>query len=375
MNNEDILVGLLIFLAGILALETRISVAILEVLAGIVAGNLFHATSSHWIDNLSMFGLLGLMFFAGLETDVRLLRRVWRPSLAIGAASFGCPLLLVLATAHLLGLPGREALLLAVGLSTTSVALLYAIFRERALVLPEHGQLLLAAAMVVDVASIVALALLFEGITMLSLLLAALALLLTAHMPRLGRWLVERYSGNRIELKTRFILLVLLTMVLLAREASIHVSLFGFVLGVFFSDFVAEDPVLEAKLKSLIFGLMAPIFFFKAGLYVRLASFHWAMLPFIALLGLVAYAGKYFGTLACARRFLPPDVARLAALVFNVRLSFGIIAATFGLESGILRQEMFLTMILIVVGTSLATSLLLRFRPAATPAPAGETEP
>ncbi|MFZ2957136.1 MAG: cation:proton antiporter [Candidatus Ozemobacteraceae bacterium] len=362
MGNEDILVSLLIFLAGIISLEIGVSVAILEITAGIAAGNLFHLMSSDWIDHLSLFGLLGLMFFAGFETDVKLLKKNWRSSISIGFASFLLPFSLVFILGYnLSGLELMEALLVSIGLSTTSVALLYAIFKEKPLADPEYQQLLLSAAMVVDITSIFMLAFIFEGLTAISVLIFVFCILFLAHIPKIGKWLVLRYPQDHIEIKMRFVLLVLLSMVLLSKQASIHVSLFGFFIGIFFSEFMEEDKELAAKLKSLVFGLMAPVFFFKAGLYVRLASLKWSMLPSILLFGIVAYLAKYIGTYYSARLFLPEKISKLGGLTFNVRLSFGIIAATFGLESGILRQEMFLTMILIVVGASIITSLLIRY--------------
>jgi Kef-type K+ transport system membrane component KefB len=368
--NEDILVTVLIFLAGILALEFRISVAILEVVAGIVAANLFRLTSSNWIDNLSLFGLLGLMFFAGFETDVKLLKRIWRPSLAIGTASFGVPCCLLLGCGvFLLDLKWQEALLLAISLSTTSVALLYTLFKERHLVTLRAQHLLMSAAMVVDIISIFALAIIFEGMTALSVLVFAFSLLFLSQIPKLGTWLIRRYHSDQIEFRTRFVLLVLLSMVLLSKQASIHVSLFGFFIGIFFSEFMEADQELASKLKSMIFGLMAPIFFFKAGLYVRLASFQWSLLPLMLFLGMVAFWGKYLGTFLTARRYLSAPEARLAGLLFNVQLTFSIIAATFGLESGILRQELFQSVILIVVGASILTSILIRHSPAAEVSP------
>ena len=360
MNNEDILVSLLIFLAGIISLEIKVSVAIMEIMAGIVAGNFFRLMSSDWIDNMSLFGLLGLMFFAGFETNVNMLKKNWRSSLTIGVSSFLAPFFLVLVSGYfLLTMEIKEALLFSIGLSTTSVALLYSIFKEKQLIDSEAQQLLLSAAMVVDITSIFALAFIFEGLTALSILLFVFCILFLAQIPRLGRWLVKRYQSDQIEFKMRFILLVLLTMVLLSKQASIHVSLFAFFVGIFFSEFMEEDKELVSKLKSLVFGLMAPIFFFKAGLYVRLISFKWSMLPYVLFLGIVAYLAKFLGTYYSARKFLPQKVAKFAGLIFNVRLSFGIIAATFGLESGILRQEMFLTMIFIVVGASIVTSFLI----------------
>lgn len=361
MSNEGILVGFLILASGVLSLELGISVSVMEILAGILAGTFAGIRSSDWLDHTAAFGLLGLMFFAGFETDFAMLRRNWRSSLTIGLISFFMPAILVGGAAFLLlDMSLKASALTAIGLSTTSLALVYGSLKQEGVLKEARGQALLGAAMVVDVISMVALAVLFEGVTIVSLGVLALILLWLTRLPRLCRWLFIRYASNEVELKTRFILLLLLSLVLASKQASVHVSILAFTAGMVLNDVLAEHGELQLKLQSLVFGLVAPIFFFKAGLSVRLIHFHTGLVPTLAILGLAAFGGKVAGTWLAARKFLPSAEATRAAVLFNYRLTFGIVTAAFGLETGIISSSEYLSILVVVVASSFLTSLMSR---------------
>lgn len=375
MSNEGILVGFLILASGILSLELGISVSVMEILAGVVAGTVAGLRSSDWLEHTAAFGLLGLMFFAGFETDVAMLRRNWRSSLTIGLTSFFTPAILVGGTsALLLGMGPQAAGLTAIGLSTTSLALVYGDLKQKGLLKEERGQTLLGAAMIVDVVSMIALAVLFEGVTIVSLGVLGLILLWLTRLPRLCQWLFVRYSGNEVELKTRFVLLLLLSLVLASKQASVHVSILAFTAGMILNEVLSEHGELQLKLQSIVFGLVAPIFFFKAGLSVRLVNLHAGLVPTLAILGMASFGGKIAGTWFAARKYLPAPEAKRAAVLFNYQLSFGIVTASFGLETGIISASEYLSMLVVIIASSLLTSLMARTRKEEVPAGA-QTRP
>ena len=85
-------ISLLIFIAGVVAVETGFSVAIIEIIAGVIGRNAFGiSANTPWIEFLANVGLLGVMFFAGFETDMTMLRKTWRQSFSIGALSYLVP--------------------------------------------------------------------------------------------------------------------------------------------------------------------------------------------------------------------------------------------------------------------------------------------
>src|ERR1700689_526962 len=83
----------LVFMASILSVELGLAAAIIEIVFGVVAGNLFHIHATTWIDFLATFGSAYLVFLAGTEVDTSLLKKHWRETALIGGASFVIPLL------------------------------------------------------------------------------------------------------------------------------------------------------------------------------------------------------------------------------------------------------------------------------------------
>ncbi len=160
--DDSLFVAVTLVVAGVLALEARVSSALTEIVAGVLLALVADVTSLGWLTFLAHFGMLGLMFMAGFEVDPIVLRRRWGASLVLGLASFVVPLAGIFAIVHFgLGLPPDVAGLIGIGLSTTSLALVYQFLRERELLAGEEGQTVFAGAMVVDILSMVALAVLF----------------------------------------------------------------------------------------------------------------------------------------------------------------------------------------------------------------------
>src|SRR6185503_3701741 len=86
----------LAFAASLISIWTGISVALIEILVGVFAGNVLgiHATTE-WIDFFALLGSGVLTFLAGAEIDPRSLKANLRASLLIGVISFAAPFLLV----------------------------------------------------------------------------------------------------------------------------------------------------------------------------------------------------------------------------------------------------------------------------------------
>lgn len=361
MNQHPVIVSLLILGAGIFALEFGISVAILEILAGVVATNVFHLTQFPWVDFLADMGLIGLMFFAGFEVDGNLLKKTWRKSLRIGAFSFFVPFVsVVLVTTLVFSFELKTGMLVAIGLSTTSLALVYAVLKERGMLESASSQIILSSAMVIDLLSMLALSLLFEGFTFRSLLFAGGILIALRIMPWIGRKIFSRYRGDTIEFEMRTILLVLIALGVVAETAQLHVAVLAFVTGFLFTRLMEEHHILEQKLRGLVFGFFGPIFFFAAGSTIDLSSFNIGTVAFIASLGALVFITKYLASNFALRRYFAAGIPRLGGLLFNFRLSFGVIVAIFGLREGLITVEVYNGILGIVIVLSILSEFLVR---------------
>jgi len=359
VQTESLIVSLLIIAAGVGALEIGFSSSILEIVAGTFASNFLELGNLPWIDFLSNLGLLGLMFFAGLETDPELMRKHFLKSLFIGFSSYFFPLVSVFYFSHyILGYSFENSLLIGIALSTTSLALVYPLLKEKKLLQHPTGQILLAGAMVVDISSMLTMSFLFEGINAYNILFTVALVLLLLKLPRWGEKLFERYKGNQIEFKTRFIVLVLIALGFLSEQVHINEAVLAFTTGIFFAELFKKDLTIEKKIRALIFGFLAPFFFFKAGYSVKLSTISLKVIFLSAFLGGIAFITKYIGTVYATANLFKGAVYKLAGLFFNMRLTFGIVASLFGLKAGLIDEETYVSLLLIIVITSLISSLI-----------------
>ncbi len=196
--DPSIAVALVLVVAAGIALEIGFSSAIAEILAGVALGYFIVGVESlDWVRFLGNLGLLGLMFLAGFEVDINRLRRTWRASAGIGVLSLTTPMVGVFTICFFgIGLAWQSAGLMAIGLSTTSLALVYHALRERGDLAEDFGQVVLGAATVIDVLSMVALALLLGDVgwgTAIVLLVVAISLKFLGTAVA-ARWLIGQSS-------------------------------------------------------------------------------------------------------------------------------------------------------------------------------------
>lgn len=362
--DPSLFVATVLVVAGVLALEFGISAAVTEIVAGVLLALFVDVSAMDWLAFLAQFGMLGLMFMAGFEVDPVVLRRAWRPSLGIGIASFLLPAGGIYGVCRWgFGMVPVVAGLLAIGLSTTSLALVYHFLRERDLLGEDAGQTILGAAMLVDVLSMIGLAVLLGDLGWATAIFLIVAVPLFWGLPRFGEWLFARYRGSVVEFELRFLLMVLIALGFLAERAGIHAALVSFVVGLVLSEVVQDHTAVEEKLKGVIFSFFAPVFFLRAGTQLDLTGIELRTIGVTAILFAVAAGLKYAGT-AAAARWLAPGLGHFAGVLFNYRLTFGIITATVGLTEGLLDQSLFSTVLLVVLASAALPMILLRDLPA-----------
>jgi Kef-type K+ transport system membrane component KefB len=177
----------LIVLASMLSVEVGISVALIEIMLGVVGGNLFGLTTTPWMDFLASFASIVLTFLAGAEVDPTLLREKFKASMLIGGLSFLLPFALTIPVAFfLIGWDWRASEIAGVALSTTSLAVVYAVLVETGLTETTIGKLIMAACFITDFGTALALSLLFITPTPAILLFIAVSAVIVFGVPRLA---------------------------------------------------------------------------------------------------------------------------------------------------------------------------------------------
>ena len=264
MNEAAIALGMagLIFLASVVSIRAAVSVAIVEIAAGVLGGNLLGMHATPWIDFLAGFAGILLTFLAGAEVDPDLFREKFRESMWIGTASFLFPFVLsLLFCYYVAGWSWKAALIAGCALSTTSLAVIYAVLVETGLSETAIGKLIMAACFVTDLGTALALSLLFaEGnaFTIVFVLASALLIWLSPKfIPRLFR-----VFGNRvIEPEVKFLFLLLFFFMYIARLGKSHAVLPVFVFGLALSRYFRGNRELQRKIRVIGFAMVTPFFF------------------------------------------------------------------------------------------------------------------
>lgn len=124
----------------------------------------------------------------------------------------------------------------------------------------------------------------------------------------------------------------------------------------------AVEPAVARGSAGVIFSFFAPVFFLRAGMQLDLTGINLPTIGITAVLLVVAGGLKYVAT-ALVARWLVPALGHFAGVLFNYRLTFGIITATVGLQEGLLDQRLFSMVVLIILASAALPMVLLRDLP------------
>jgi Kef-type K+ transport system membrane component KefB len=370
-----VVMGLLIFVATIISVEVGISVALIEIVLGVLAGNLLGLHTTPWIDYLAVFGSIVLTFLAGAEVDTDLLREKFGASVLIGGLSFLLPFVGSWGFARWgLHWSPEAAKITAVALSTTSLAVVYAVLVETGLTNTALGKLIMASTFITDFGTAAALSILFARPTwwIAAFLIVSAAVILI--MPRLHPWFFRRYGSRVIEPEIKGAFAALLVLMYFGGLADSHAVLPAFVLGLTVSRVFAAHRAEQQRFRVVAFAMLTPFFFIKAGMNVGLGAVY-ANLGALGLLLAVKMITKFAGVLPPARRYMPAG-AVYTTLLMSTGLTFGTIASLYGLQAGIIDRTQFSLLVTTVIASAVLPTVVAQrwFDPRRRAATADEEE-
>ena len=265
----------LAFIASLISIRIGISVALVEILVGVAAGNFLgiHETTE-WINFLAMVGSGILTFLAGAEIDPKSLRTNLKASALIGAVSFATPFIGVWMFAqHVLGWSLQQSQIAGIALSTTSVAVVYAVMIEGGLSDTSMGKMILAACFITDFGTVLALGVLFADFNIWLVVFVAVMSIFLWFMPTWTRFIISKFGATRVsEPEVKFIFLVLFFLGGLASTAKSEAVLPAYLVGLVVAGVFLRDKTLVHRMRTIAFTLLTPFYFLKAGLYVSLPS-------------------------------------------------------------------------------------------------------
>lgn len=361
----------LALLAGLVSVGLRIATALSEILIGAVAQLAIGAlaglfvfdtkldTDQIWVRFLAGTGAILLTFLAGAELDPQVLRKGWREAGAIGLVSFAAPFLGCAAIAYwVLGWSVDASWLAGIALSTTSVAVVYAVMLEFGLNKTDYGKTVLAACFITDLATVLALGFMFAPFGWKTLVFFGVSILSFVVLPYLTPVFFRHFGNRPSELEAKFLLFWLFVLGALATWADSEAVLPAYLLGMVLAGSVGRDHALIRRLRTLTFGLLTPFYFIRAGALVSLPALASAPLAFAILLGgkmLTKVAGVY----PLARAFKAPrQQAIYTTLLMSTGLTFGTISALFGLSHQLIDQAQYSYLVAAVIGSAVVPTLI-----------------
>jgi Kef-type K+ transport system membrane component KefB len=349
--------GLFIFAGSLISVEVGVSVALIEIILGVIAGNFIGVHTTPWIDYLSGFGSIVLTFLAGAEVDTGVLREQFMTSLLIGGLSFLVPFLGAWGMAlWILHWAPEAAKITGVALSTTSLAVVYAVLVETGLTNTPIGKLIMASTFVTDFGTAAALSIMFIRPTAWIVAFLGVSAAVILIMPYLQPWFFRRYGSRVIEPEIKGAFAVLLVLMYFAQKAASHAVLPAFVLGLAVSRIFAAHRAEQQRFRVVAFAMLTPFFFIKAGMNVALTTVY-ANLGVLAILFAVKIAAKFVGVLPVARYYVPKH-AMYTTLLMSTGLTFGTISSLYGLQAGIIDRGQFSLLITTVILTAVIPTII-----------------
>jgi Kef-type K+ transport system membrane component KefB len=346
-----------ILLASMVSIELGLSVALIELVAGVVVGNTAHIAVPSWLAFIGTFAGIVLTFQAGAEVDVPQLVREWKASVSIGLVSFFAPFIVVaLVTYYGLDWSLRAAEIGGLALSTTSLAVVYAVLVETGLNRELVGKRLMSATFVTDIATVTGLTLLFLKPTIWVVPFALVSLALIFGLPRAAALFFPRYGNRVIEPEIKLVFACLFLLMWLGQRANSQAALPVFILGLSMSRFFASHRLEQDRLRVVSFAFLTPFFFLKGGLNVSTSAL-WANLGILGILFVAKMGPKLIGVYPLARRFTAPHAA-FTTLLMSTGLTFGTITSLYGLSAGIIDRTQFSLLLSVVVLSAVVPTVI-----------------
>ncbi len=335
------------------------------------------------ITGISDMGVMMLLLLTGMETDLKLVKKVGFPAIAVTAAGVAVPFACGFAAGYFLPdsiLPTQgsklvAALFLGTALSISSIKIVAMVVREMNFMRRNLGQIIVASAIMEDTTGWVIVSITLGiagagGFALGSLAKTVIGTILFLTLSyTIGRklvfWLIRWVNDNFVSeyAVITAILIVMCLMALITQAIGVNTVLGAFVAGVL----VGESPILsqhiQDQLRGFITAFMMPIFFGLSGLSADVTILkdpHLALLTvgLVAIASIGKFGGAFTGGMASGLS-IPESTALGCAM--NARGSTEVIVASIGLTLGALTQNLYTMIVTMAVLTTMAMPPMLRW--------------
>jgi len=353
--------------SAVVAYHLRISMALVEICVGVAAaavaahlGKLdLPGANSEWLRFLAGAGAVLLTFLAGAELEPEVLKKKLNEVTVVGLVGFLAPFLGCAALArHVLGWDVRASLLCGVALSTTSMAVVYAVMLETGFNKTDYGKGILGACFINDLGTVIALGLLFAPFTYKTFIFIGATAVVLAFLPTTSRWLTRIYAHRTAAIRTKWIIFVLFGLGALALWSGSEAVLPAYIVGMVLAEFSSADAFWVRRLRTLTAGFLTPFYFLRAGSLVSLPALVSAPFVFVLLLAGKVFS-KIFGLYPVIGAFRRRrDERWYYTLLMSTGLTFGTISALYGFTHSIVTQQQYSFLVAVVIASAVVPTLI-----------------
>ncbi|MBN1664397.1 MAG: cation:proton antiporter [Deltaproteobacteria bacterium] len=350
-------------LATVLANRLKISIALMEIMVGTLIGFAAHqlgyfdhlALGADWMKFCTGVGAILLTFLAGAELNPDAMKTKIKEVSIIGLIGFSAPFVgCFLIAYYLIGWNLQASLLSGIALSTTSMAVVYAVMLEYGFNKTEFGKGILGACFVNDLGTVIALGLIFAPFTYKTIIFISVTIVLMFTLRPMTVHLIRRFAHKTAAIRAKWILFVLLAMGVLAAWSGSEPVLPAYVLGMVLARTMEQDGHFVRRLRTLTVGFLTPLYFLRAGALVSISAMISGAGIFL-LLFVGKVASKIFGLYPAIHHFREDKKEKwYYTLLMSTGLTFGTISALYGLSKNIITQEQYS----LIVGTVIASAVI-----------------
>jgi len=349
----------LALLAAVLSVRIAISIALLEIIVGVIGGNFLPLQRTEWVNFLAGFGSILLTFLAGAEVDPEVMKKKFKESMTIGVLSFLAPFLGVMAYAYYVaGWSLAEAQIAGIALSTTSVAVIYSVMIESGYNQTELGKIIIAATFITDLGTVLALGILFANYNRYMVLFIAVMVATLLFLPKFTPWFFRKVGSRISEPETKFIFLILFGLGALAVMAKSEAVLPAYLVGMVLAPFFLANRTLSHRMRVTAFTMLTPFYFLKAGSLVKISTIGNSAL-IIGIFLLLKIAAKFIGIWPTMKVFKFTKKENMyTTLLMSTGLTFGSISALFGYTNKIINQEQYTILLTAVILSAVVPTII-----------------
>lgn len=354
-------------LAAIIAYHFRLSIALIEISLGVIVAAIatyygkieLLGSNQEWLRFLASSGAILLTFLAGAELDPLVIRKKWKEVTVIGLIGFLAPFLGCAAFARYgLGWDPRASWLAGVALSTTSMAVVYAVMLETGFNRTQFGKGILGACFINDLGTVIALGLLFAPFTYKTVIFLIVTIFILALLPHITQWITKYYAHRTAAIRTKLVLFVLFGLGSLALWSGSEAVLPAYIVGMILARHATKDTFWIRRLRTLTIGFLTPFYFLRAGTLVSVSALMAAPFVFLVLLG-SKIISKIFGLYPFITIFRKDKKERwYYTLLMSTGLTFGTISALYGFSHGVITQEQYSFLVATVIASAVVPTFI-----------------